>query len=206
VLSLDNVDLGFLESWASSSAPPLLRNESPELNSGDIESDGGEMLEVFRDYLGRWRPGKQDYMAAECVHLILCPAETEQLHSTAVNEDPGQKNPGLSAVMRDKIIVIIAEICKDGAALREISPFPSADLLGGLMWGFLTTQHAQVDNWIHISSFEADKASVELVLACIAAGAILRPETAVRKFGFALQEVLTFQLRRAVSSITFLYV
>ncbi|KAH7409384.1 hypothetical protein BKA64DRAFT_395919 [Cadophora sp. MPI-SDFR-AT-0126] len=200
-LAVNSADLDFLDIWTSSFASPQLGSQEPEAGPENIiiQHEDGTTHDALRESVGRWNPTKKNYMADECDHLIVSPAATEQLDSPGVTDPlPGLRHQTLSTIIRDKIIIIIAEICKDGEVLREISQFPSAKQLSTLMWDFLAAQHAQIDSWIHLPSFRAGEASVELVLACVAAGSISRSDVAVRKFGFALQEVLTFQLRRVL--------
>ncbi|CEJ60605.1 hypothetical protein PMG11_09174 [Penicillium brasilianum] len=59
-----------------------------------------------------------------------------------------------------------------------------------LLLRFLESHALEEDSWIHFSTFEANKAPLELVMACVASGAIKSTTSAFRRFGKALHSIL----------------
>ncbi|KAL4864251.1 hypothetical protein BDV12DRAFT_201290 [Aspergillus spectabilis] len=199
-LDLSMVDLSFLESYnsrapfeyeaaAASTLAPLVQD--------DIQADhtARETQSVQRI---RWRfvPAPHDHGYAEHGNLLLneqCESATTPQSLRGLGMGPGPDNNSLDLSSRDKILSIVLSQMPQPFSLNAAS-FPSPELLDRLIRYFLTVPFSTAGAWIHRSTFSPKKSRPELLLAMAAAGAVLTPDSALRKLGFAMQEVVRHQL------------
>ena len=81
---------------------------------------------------------------------------------------------------------------------RIMSPFPSADILDGLLHFFLTSHTSQIDSWVHLPSFQINNARPELLASFIAAEAMLSRSPTIWKLGEAINESVGLAVRHEV--------
>ncbi|KAL2815096.1 hypothetical protein BJX63DRAFT_420470 [Aspergillus granulosus] len=202
-LDFSVMDLSFLESYnvrapfeyeaavASIAPPPMQTIEDGSTQTEQSANEGGSSHRI------KWRfvPASQDNGYAENGNLLLSGqsgADNTPQSLRDLNIGPGP-NDSVDLVSRDKIL---------GIALSQmplpVSPnaasFPSPELLDRLIRYYLTAPFSDPHVWIHQPTFTIKGSPPELVLAMAAAGAVLTPDSALRKLGFAMQEVLRLQL------------
>jgi hypothetical protein len=145
----------------------------------------------------RWRfvPVPQDHGYAEHGNLLLG-GETrpdKPLKSLRnLDMGPGPDNC-LDLASQDKILSIVLSQMPLPFSLNAAS-FPSPELLDRLILYFLSVPFSSAGAWIYRSTFIPKQSRSEFVLAMAAAGAVLTPDSALRKLGFAMQEVVRHRL------------
>ncbi|KAL2814219.1 hypothetical protein BDW59DRAFT_178056 [Aspergillus cavernicola] len=202
-LDLSMVDLSFLESYnarvpfeyEAATAPTLaplvqaVENEATPANHAAREDGSVQRL--------RWRfvPAPQDHGYAEHGNLLLsgqAGPDTPPKSLRNLDMGPGPDNC-LDLASRDKILSIVLSQMPQPFSLNAAS-FPSPELLDRLIRYFLTVPFSSAGAWIHRSTFTPKHSRPELLLAMAAAGAVLTPDSALRKLGFAMQEVVRHRL------------
>ncbi|KAM0723782.1 hypothetical protein Q7P37_000772 [Cladosporium fusiforme] len=131
----------------------------------------------------RFRPLAKDSGSAEQTNLSL-PTPTSLDIDRRVNCEP------LSQTSRDKILAMILSTCKPNNIPRSVACFPSISLLDSLFQFSLTSPGSHAKHWIHAQTLLAGQTRPEVLAAIIAAGAVLTPDTAIRKVGYAIQEAI----------------
>ena len=131
----------------------------------------------------RFRPLAKDSGSAEQTNLSL-PTPTSLDIDRRVNCEP------LSQTSRDKILAMILSTCKPNNIPRSVACFPSISLLDSLFQFSITSPGSHAKHWIHAQTLLAGQTRPEVLAAIIAAGAVLTPDTAIRKVGYAIQEAL----------------
>ena len=96
----------------------------------------------------------------------------------------------LSMTSRDKILAMILSTCKPNSIPRAVACFPSLGLLDSLFQFSLTSPGSHAKHWIHAPTLLAGQTRPEVLAAIIAAGAVLTPDAAIRKVGYAIQEAI----------------
>ncbi|KAJ5843455.1 uncharacterized protein N7525_001196 [Penicillium rubens] len=126
--------------------------------------------------------------------LFLCPKIMAMLNTSLRNLDmgPGPDNC-LDLASQDKILSIVLSQMPLPFSLNAAS-FPSPELLDRLILYFLSVSFSSAGAWIYRSTFIPKQSRSEFVLAMAAAGAVLTPDSALRKLGFAMQEVVRHRL------------
>ncbi|KAL4816049.1 hypothetical protein BDW67DRAFT_191207 [Aspergillus spinulosporus] len=204
-LDLNMVDLGFLESYNShipfefdEQPPSLSLTESPYDARPRPAEEGTHGGARSMQHL-RWRfvPAPQDHGYCEHENLLLpTDASTSTLTPQEINEGNSSlcaTEPSLDLSSRDKILGIVLSQMKHPIS-AVLSSFPSVQLLDSLIRYYLTAPFSSAHSWIHRGTFSPQKLCPELLLAMAAAGAVLTPDPALRKLGFAMQEVVRLQL------------
>ncbi|KAL4770127.1 hypothetical protein BDW60DRAFT_209313 [Aspergillus nidulans var. acristatus] len=204
-LDLNMVDLGFLESYNShipfefdEQAPSVSLAKSPyEARPRPAEECTQGGARPMQNLRWRFVPAPQDHGYCEHENLLL---PTDASASTLTpqeideaNSSPCATEPSLDLSSRDKILGIVLSQMKHPIS-AVLSSFPSVQLLDSLIRYYLTAPFSSAHSWIHRGTFSPQKVCPELLLAMAAAGAVLTPDPALRKLGFAMQEVVRLQL------------
>jgi hypothetical protein len=140
----------------------------------------------------RWTPGKTDNCYTEQSNLPLPSSDAD---SSKTHDDRAAggwvANNTLRASCRDKILAIVLGTCRESRmANRVASSFPSADTMDSWINIFMAAHMSQVASWIHPGSFSINSQWPEWLAVAAAAGAVLTPVPAFRRFGLALQEAI----------------
>jgi hypothetical protein len=188
-LDLSIADLNFLESYNAQ----IRFEEHIPSTSMNYTEDGRNDKEDRSVQRLRWRyvPVSQDHGYSEHDNLHLA--------NQAVTYPLPQSLPGLSAkegvdlALRDKILTIMLSQMSQPLS-RAITSFPSPELLDRLIRYYLTMPASNDGVWIHLGTFNVKRARPELLIAMAAAGAVLTPDSALQKLGFAMQEVVRHHL------------
>lgn len=203
-LDLSIADLSFLESYNTDI--PFVNEatytpQSPVPPARDAEGEKSQSDENAREerYVERlrWRfvPVSQDHGYSEHGNLLLegqpGPEDTPQSLRSLRDGSTSMESVDLS--LRDKILSIVLGQMPQPLS-RAISSFPSPELLDRLILYFLTISISSAGAWFHRPTFNVKHARPELLLAMAAAGAVLTPDSALRKLGFAMQEVVRHHL------------
>jgi hypothetical protein len=194
-LELDDMDLSFLDAY--NLKIPFDLDFANEDSSQGREQDGDAYRvaigsEAFRKSIWHFIPVPQDHTAAEQPKLSL-PIEEDAHDSPESRIDLQRRTTPekLHQSVRDKILAMVLSTCKPANVSRCAASFPSVELLDKLLQYFLTTPSARAGSWLHIPSLQLGRfARSEVLAAMIAAGAVLTPDAALRKLGFAIQEAL----------------
>jgi hypothetical protein len=101
---------------------------------------------------------------------------------------------------RDRILAVVVSTCNFQNRMQAVASFPATGLLDNLMNLYFHNQREQPDAWIHPGTFYPATASPELLTMIVAAGAVLTPVRAVRKWGYALQEGVRNSLAQTFES------
>ncbi|KAK3300346.1 uncharacterized protein B0H64DRAFT_13118 [Chaetomium fimeti] len=140
----------------------------------------------------RWTPGKADNCYTEQSNLPLPSNDigSPQTHNNRPAVDRVASDT-LRPSCRDKILAIVLGTCRESRmASRVASSFPSADTMDSWINMFLAAHMSQTASWIHYGSFSLNSQWPEWLAVAAAAGAVLTPVPAVRRFGLALQEAI----------------
>lgn len=118
-------------------------------------------------------------------HIDIATSPHEPCSSNVIISD------SLSQGARDRIFQLVSKT----AASRVIIPsFPSADCLDKLIKVGIA-KRLETDAWVHPYTFESEHASLELLIALIAAGCICFGLPAVNRTGLVLQEIVRVALQ-----------
>lgn len=144
---------------------------------------------AFGKTVGPWHPDWQNHRAAEEKNIYVEP--TSSLFNGCLASPP--LLPTLRVVSsdtRDGILAMILKNCAKDNITKVASAFPSAEVMSRLLFRFLESHALEEDSWIHFSTFDANKAPRELLMACVASSAIKSNTSAIRRFGKALHSIL----------------
>lgn len=202
-LDLSMVDLSFLESYnarapfeyeaaTTSTLAPTAQAVENEATEADHAAEQDQSVQRLR-----WRfvPVPQDHGYAEHGNLLLSGQVGSHSPPTSLRDvdmGPGPDNC-LDLASRDKIMSIALSQMPQSFSLNAAS-FPSPELLDRLIRYFLSVPFSTAGAWIHRSTFIPRHSRSELLLAMAAAGAVLTPDSALQKLGFAMQEVVRHRL------------
>jgi hypothetical protein len=186
-LELNDMDLQFLDTY-NIHVPFDNRTPSDKPSCGSVVGIGAA---VFRESVWRFipvprqsapRPDKQDFEAANG------DAESPAASITIPKRTTSDSLPQPS---RDRLLAIFLSNCKPATMTRLALSFPSVDLLDNLLQFYLTSPLSNGSTWLHIPTLAPSKIEApELLAGMIAAGAVLAPDPALIKLGFAFQEAL----------------
>lgn len=190
-MELNELDLTFMDTYNNAN-PFDLRTPSigfPTTGSDIMPSFTSAPLPPLdtgalpKQSVWRFRPLAKDSGSAEQTNLSL-PTPTSLDIDRRVNCEP------LSQTSRDKILAMILSTCKPNNIPRSVACFPSISLLDSLFQFSLTSPGSHAKHWIHAQTLLAGQTRPEVLAAIIAAGAVLTPDSAIRKVGYAIQEAL----------------
>lgn len=154
-----------MPSFTSAPAPPLDTTALPKAS------------------VWRFRPLSNNSGSAEQVNLSL-PTPTSLDIDRRVTCEP------LSQTSRDKILAMILSTCKPNSIPRAVACFPSIGLLDSLFQFSLTSPGSHAKHWIHAPTLLAGQTRPEVLASIVAAGAVLTPDSSIRKVGYAIQEAI----------------
>jgi hypothetical protein len=203
--TLGDLDFSFLNHMNSpESRPPLpLVSLSPSSTVISPPSTVGFGSEAFRksDVHNGWKPGTEDNHRQEYPNLIL-PQKLRPDDLRSLSESSSISHKSMSSLMRDRILAMILRSSCSVASERIIESFPSLEVLNDLIQlAFVHMGEHQVIQVIHIPSVNLDDQRPEFLGSLIAYGSVYSPSQAVRKFGYALQEIVRAAILRLVSFV-----
>ncbi|KAK5000649.1 hypothetical protein LTR66_000561, partial [Elasticomyces elasticus] len=197
-LELDDVDLGFLDAYSinvpfdfesteGSATLPMERADEESMPQSGVSI----RTEAYRKSIWRFIPVSQDCGGAEQQNLSL-PTEMDASESPELRIKVGRRSTGgrMAQTSRDKILALVLSTCKPANVTRIVAAFPSLELLNILLQYYLTSTSCNAQSWLHMSTLSLDSMRPELLTVLIAAGAVMTPDTSIRKLGYALQEAL----------------
>ncbi|KAK5107929.1 hypothetical protein LTR62_000534 [Meristemomyces frigidus] len=190
-MELNDLDLTFLDTYNNANPFDL---RTPSIG---FPTSGSDIMPSFtsapvppidttalpRASVWRFRPLSKDSGSAEQANLSL-PTPTTLEIDRRVTCEP------LSQTSRDKILAMILSTCKPNSIPRAVACFPSISLLDSLFQFSLTSPGSHAKHWIHAPTLLAGQSRPEVLAAIIAAGAVLTPDAAIRKVGYAIQEAI----------------
>lgn len=191
-MELNDVDLSFLDSYNNTN-PFDLRTPSvgfPTSTSDVMPTFTSAPASVPIDTnalpkasVWRFRPLEKDSGSAEQANLSL-PTPT------SLDIDRRVTVETLSQTSRDRILALVLSTCKPNSIPRAVACFPSVGLLDSLFQFSLTSPGSHAKHWIHAPTLLADQTRPEVLAAICSAGAVLTPDGAIRKVGYAIQEAI----------------
>lgn len=190
-MELNDLDLSFLDSYNNANPFDL---RTPSIG---FPTTGSDIMPSFtsapvppldttalpKASVWRFRPLSKDSGSAEQANLSL-PTPTSLEIDRRVTCEP------LSQTSRDKILAMILSTCKPNSIPRAVACFPSISLLDSLFQFSLTSPGSHAKHWIHAPTLLAAQTRPEVLAAIIAAGAVLTPDSSIRKVGYAVQEAI----------------
>lgn len=190
-MELNDLDLSFLDTYNNANPFDL---RTPSIG---FPTTGSDIMPSFtsapvppldttalpKASVWRFRPLSKDSGSAEQANLSL-PTPTSLDIDRRVTCEP------LSQTSRDKILAMILSTCKPNSIPRAVACFPSISLLDSLFQFSLTSPGSHAKHWIHAPTLRAGQTRPEVLAAIIAAGAVLTPDAAIRKVGYAIQEAI----------------
>src|SRR3569833_18873 len=205
-LELNDLDFGVMDNWnldgamaanmASSeqefAAAPGSGTGGRFEEAADLSSMRQRLVSMWTESPWRWNPNKQDSGYREQAYLDVPSREISgvQFQESRQRLDRVVKDK-LEPSGRDKILAIVLSTCQNNAMLTRVaSSFPSTEVMDSLIHIFLASHLCQVSEWIDYASFNLNSQWPEWLACAAAAGAILTPNTTLRKFGYALQEAV----------------
>ncbi|KAL4744644.1 hypothetical protein BDW72DRAFT_212315 [Aspergillus terricola var. indicus] len=203
-LDFSLVDLSFLESY-NTQVPFEFDDQAYSVSASGSPHDPRESASQSKPRRAwsmqrlRWRfiPDPQDHGYCEHENLLLPNGATGAPNlATGISQEPHDRPPDGESIdihSRDKILGIVLSQMKQPIS-AVLSSFPSVELLNGLIRYYLTSPFSAASTWIHRPTFQPKQVCPELLLAMAAAGAALTPDPALRKLGYAMQEVVRLQL------------
>ncbi|CRG83450.1 hypothetical protein PISL3812_00801 [Talaromyces islandicus] len=201
-LDLSAVDLSLLDCYNTRNpfefdtltiSTPLFEPPDNIMNSYGI-NDKGDSYSPHRR-IWRFVPTSGDHGFCEHDNLLLPPKVASHPTPESLVEPDSRSTPErLDLSSRDKILSIAVGQLKHPIS-RAVSSFPSVELLDSLIQYYLTAPFSTGNMWFHRASFTPKTLRPELLLAMAAAGAVLTPDSTLRKLGFAMQEVVRHQLQ-----------
>jgi hypothetical protein len=156
------------------------------------------LAKIWTESSWHWVPGKLDHGFCEQSNL---PVQTGALNTTQFTESRNHNGRAIQEHLdqssRDKVLAIVLSTCQAASmTARVASAFPSVEVVDTLMQLFLASHFCQADSWLHLNTLNLNSQWPGWLGAAIAAGAVLTPETPLRKFGFALQEAVRLAIPR----------
>lgn len=198
-LDLKDLDFGLLDNWNPEQLPdhnltPLNPNIHPSQQQQqrpinvDITAMRSNLVKIWTESPWRWSPGKADTCYTEQSNLPLNKTTIEEGITSPVDRLITEK---LHSSSRDKILGIVLSTCQNNSTMTRVaSSFPSTDTMDSWIHIFLASHLCSVSAWIHYGSFSLNSKWPEWLAMAAAAGAVLAPISALRRFGFALQEAV----------------
>lgn len=153
-----------------------------EPSSVHKEVNAGE--QAFRESMWLWDPSMEDSSVSDQIHLTLPGYQSIEDHQAREIDMESQ----LSAVSRDKLLLMILGTCEPRVQRQVVSCFPSMNFLSPLLADFKIRHSHQISPWIHFVTIDLENECEEFVAALICAGAVDSRRPEVRRLGMALQE------------------
>lgn len=145
-----------------------------------------------------WKPGTEDHHRQEYPNLILS-QKLRQGDLNRLSEVLPNQQKSISPLMRDRILAMILRSACASATDRIISSFPSLEVLNDLIQlAFLHMAENQVIQIVHVPTINLAEQRPEFLGSLIAYGSVYSPNHTVRRFGYALQEIVRAAVLRLV--------
>lgn len=194
-LDMNEMDYGMLDHWNLGNIHDMLATDpnlatyvsaQPE-DTADMSHMRKRLVSIWSDSPWRFTPDDtKDNIHAQKSNLPL-----GDIHGSHLRPADKVIQDTLDSSARDKILAIVLSTCQNNAILSRVaSSFPSTDVMDSLMHVFLAWHLCQVSEFVHFGSFSMNSQCPEWLGVAAAAGAILTPVKALRKFGYALQEAV----------------
>lgn len=155
------------------------------------------ICEAFRQSLGRWNPDTQRYRLQEEQSLSLKEA-SQLLPEDTADCAGGSLDIVITPDTRIKLIALIIESCEATYVPSIVATFPTSTMLEHFAREFFRSHLRMSTAWIHPSFLDSKTPNIELLVACIAAGAARSMNETLRKFGLALAGTLNLHFFKIV--------
>ncbi|GAM41716.1 hypothetical protein TCE0_042r15043 [Talaromyces pinophilus] len=176
---------------------PLPSVTTPEVNIPKDDRATTDSTSLGK-LMWRFIPAPQDHGLAEHDNLLLPDQpESNPTPQSLVEVEHRMTNEKLDLSSRDKILGIFLRQMKQHNISHPLS-FPSVELLDSFIQYYLTAPFSNARSWVHLPTLNFKRSRPELLLGLAAAGAVLAPDLALRKLGYAMHEVMRIQLTAAV--------
>ncbi|KAL2165197.1 hypothetical protein VTH06DRAFT_493 [Thermothelomyces fergusii] len=192
-LDFNEFDFNMLNHWIpdppSDMSTPAAANPEDPVGMAEMRST---LAKIWTESPWRWTPGTTDNRFTEQPNL---PLPTADANSARIHESraAGRRvvKEALRPACRDRILAIVLSTCRESSmANRVASSFPATDTIDSWINIFLAAHMCQISSWIHYGSFSLNNQWSEWLAVAAAAGAVLTPVPAFRRFGLALQEAI----------------
>jgi hypothetical protein len=183
-------DFALLDHWNLEAARSMDDQTTGSEEPAGITAMRSALNTMWTDSPWKWTPGMADNCYTEQSHLPLPSSDAHgaQNQNSRSAADRVVKETLLPSC-RDRILGIVLGTCRETRMADKVSSsFPSADLMDSWINLFLASHLSQVSSWIHYPSFSLNSQWSHWLATAAAAGAILTPVPAWRRFGLALQE------------------
>lgn len=194
-MELNDIDLSFLDSYNNTN-PFDLRTPSIGFatHTSDVMAASASAAPIAsavpidtnalpKASVWRFRPLEKDSGSAEQANLSLPTPTSLEIDRRVTVET-------LSQTSRDRILALVLSTCKPNSIPRAVACFPTVGLLDSLFQFSLTSPGSHAKHWIHAPTLQADQTRPEVLAAICSAGAVLTPDGAIRKVGYAIQEAI----------------
>ncbi|KAK4105849.1 hypothetical protein N658DRAFT_441475 [Parathielavia hyrcaniae] len=195
-IDFKDFDFALLDHWNYEATHPLDGPTAGAEEPVGITEMRSALNKMWTESPWKWTPGKKDNCYTEQSNLPLPSSDADgaQDHNSRLATGRVVKDTLLPSC-RDKILAIVLGTCRESRmAGRVASSFPTTDLLDSWINVFLAAHLGQVSSWIHYPSFSLNTRWTEWLAVATAAGAVLTPVPAWRRFGLALQEAIRIAL------------
>lgn len=192
-LDFSAFDFGLLDHWNVDPVRGVADQTTSSEDPVGMTAMPSALVKIWTESPWRWTPGKTDNCYTEQSNLPLPPNDPHapQIHDSRTPPVDRVVNDTLQPSCRDKTLAIVLSTCRESRmANRVASSFPSTDMMDSWINIFLAAHLCQVSSWIHYGSFLLNSQWPEWLATAAAAGAVLTPVPAFRRFGFALQEAV----------------
>lgn len=191
-LDFKEFDFGLLDHWSFEPPGNVTDQTTSSEDPSAMTAMRSTLVKMWTESPWRWTPGKTDNCYTEQSNLPLpsphahgAPAQDGQTARDRVVQDT------LHPACRDKILAIVLGTCREPRMVNRVaSSFPSPNTMDSWINIFLAAHMCQVSSWIHYGSLLLNSQWPEWLAIASAAGAVLTPVPALRRFGLALQEAI----------------
>ncbi|KAK2785073.1 hypothetical protein FQN53_007966 [Emmonsiellopsis sp. PD_33] len=186
-LELDDADLRFLDTY-NVHVPFNNQTPSDRASSGSVVGIGAD---AFRESVWRFIPVAPQPAPRLDKESFALSSNDHENTALGIDIDRRATPVSLPQASRDRLLAIFLSNCKPAVMTRLALSFPSLDLLDNLLHFYLTAPFSNASTWLHVPTLSHSNTQMpELLGGMIAAGAVLTPDSALQKLGFAFQEAL----------------
>ncbi|KAL3417189.1 cytochrome p450 [Phlyctema vagabunda] len=178
---------------AQLSGPPIPTAMRPVSRDGEIT---GDITNAYTASLGSWHPEYQDYLVIEENDLFSSSINSLDDDDFSDVEDQHILNEKLTFRARDLILMMVSDSVMPTNVPACIMAFPALEILERFAQVFLSWHRTELGTFIHVPTFRPLDCDAILLTACVSSGAVRSRNSSIRKFGFALMDVVQIQLSR----------
>ncbi|KAH7329266.1 hypothetical protein B0I35DRAFT_346098 [Stachybotrys elegans] len=192
-VELTDVDVGVLGGWSIRDAvPPAPRLGKDTDSSTNISQMRHGLVNVWKHSPWLWDPGANDSGYREQGNLPLTLGDTASAKFQEIQRRLERVvSENLNQSGRDQAMAAVLETCRSTSTrARVAASFPTVDVMDMLIHMFLHSHACLVSSWIHFPTFALNAQEPGWIAIAAAAGALLTPIPAFRKFGLAIQEAV----------------